>query len=342
MRYGMGICVLLACAALAAQEPAPLRASYTHDAMGTVFEFTLYTRPGDAGTDEIGRIAEEAFASVDELDARLSTWRGDSLITYVNQHAAFGPVPVSADLIELIEYCKNINEATKGAFDPTIGPLLEVWGFHKKKNQIPDKIQIQIALSRVGLAEVLVDKKERTVHLGLEGMRLDFGGVGKGLALDVAAAVLREHGVTTALLNAGTSTVVAMGTPPGEPGWKVRIRNPYDAEKCLDEVVLRDESLSTSGSYEKFVEVDGKKYCHIFNPKTGQPVEEMLSATAIAREGKESDALSTAFFVLGVEKTRAYCRNHDHVRAILGPMAEPDAVRAIRIGFKDPEEDSNE
>lgn len=342
MRYGIGISVLMACAVAWAQETPPLRAAYTHDAMGTVFEFTLYTRPGDAGTDEIGRIAEEAFVAVDELDARLSTWRGDSLVTYVNQHAAFGPVPVSADLIELINYCKNINEQTKGAFDPTVGPLLEIWGFHKKKNQIPDKIQIRIALSRVGLAEVLVDKKERTVHLGLEGMRLDFGAVGKGLALDVAAGVLREHGVTSALLNAGTSTVLALGVPPGEPGWKVRVRDPYDKEKWLDEVVLRDEALSTSGSYEKFVEVDGKKYCHIFDPKTGQPVEDMLSATAIARDGKESDALSTAFFVLGVEKTRAYCRNHDGVRAILGPMAEPGAVRAVRIGFADPEEDSNE
>jgi thiamine biosynthesis lipoprotein len=187
-------------------------------------------------------------------------------------------------------------------------------------------------LDKVRMDKVVVDRAARTVSFRKEGMLLDFGGIGKGWALDRAAEMLRQNQVTAAVLSAGTSSVVAIGAPPNEPGWKVRIRDPYNKDGYLDEVVLRDESLSTSGSYEKFFDLNGKKYCHIFDPHTGRPVEGMLSATAIAAIGVETDALSTAFFVMGEEKTRQYCRKHSGTRAILVPLASDASLRTVRIG----------
>lgn len=327
-----GIGTLVCVAAAFAAEP--LKETYIHAAMGTEFQFTLYTRPGDTGTDDIRRIADEAFDIVDDLDNRISVWKNDSQVSFINHHAACEPVKTAPDIIDLLLYCRQVNRDSGGAFDVTVGPLVRCWGFHKGEGTMPTSAVLRETLASVGMEKVGINTGDRTVSFSRPGMLLDFGGIGKGLALDHAARAIRAHGVTAAVLNAGTSSIVAVGTPPNEPGWTVRIRNPYADTPCLEEVVLRDESLSTSGSYEKFFTIGGKKYCHIFDPRTGMPVDGMLSSTAITSTGTETDALSTAFFVMGVEKVRAYCASHKGVRAILVPLAEAGTLRAIRIGFE--------
>lgn len=324
---------ILACLGASGQE---LQQTFRHEAMGTAFEFTLYAREGDTSTDEILRVAEEAFGAVDDLERRISNWIPDSQISYVNNHAHEGPVAVAPDVLELIQFSRKMFDASGGAFDPTVGPLVALWGFYKGKGHLPDETELREALSKVGMDKVRIDPLARTVAYDKEGMRIDFGGIGKGLALDVAARVLRDNGVTAALLHGGTSSVYALGAPPGQPGWTVRIRDPYNGGEWVEEVILRDESLSTSGSYEKFFELDGKKYCHIFDPRTGKPVEGMLSATAIASSGMESDALSTAFFVMGQEKTEAFCREHPEVRAVMVPMPEDGDPKPVRVNFERP------
>lgn len=311
----------------------PVSATYTHPAMGTEFSFTLYSREGDEGTDAIQQIADEAFRAVDALEDRVSRFRPDSQTTYLNNHAAKEPVRVAPDIRDLLVFSRRVYDETGGAFDVTVGPLIELWGFYKGEGRLPADAELQAALSAVGMDKVRVAEKDRTVRFTEKGVQVDFGGVAKGLALDHAAQVLMDYGVTSALLHAGTSTVVAIGTPPGEPGWKVRIRNPYNKVEYVDEVVLSDESLSTSGNYEKFFELNGKKYCHIFDPRTGKPVEGMLSATVIAPAGMESDALSTAFFVMGEERCRAYCEAHPGIRAILVPLTDDGKAAARRISF---------
>jgi len=302
-------------------------------AMATEFVFTIYARPGDSDTSEILRIAEEAFAVVEDLEARISNWRPDSQTSYVNNHAAEMPVRVSVDLFDLIKICKEFHRNTQGVFDITVGPLLRLWGFYRGEGKLPSNKEIEETLGVVGLDSVHLNPEERTVTFAKPGVLLDFGGIGKGLALDRAAEVLRQYGVTRAILHAGTSTVVVIGTPPGQSGWTVRIRNPYNENEHIDEVVLVSASLSTSGAYEKFFEIECKKYCHIFDPRTGRPVEGMLSASAIAPSGVESDALSTSFFVLGEEGTRSYCRAHPGVGAILVPIAEDGVPKPIRINL---------
>lgn len=316
-------------------QPGPIAGTFTHAAMGTEFSFTLYSRPGDDGTSAIAQIADEAFAAIDALESRLSSWIPTSQTSYLNNRAAHESVRVAPDIRDLLVYVKEVHTETQGAFDVTVGPLIEAWGFYKGEGRLPTDDELEDILSLVGMDKVEVDAKGRTVRFAAEGVRLDFGGIGKGLALDHAAEVLGGYGVTSAVLHAGTSTVLAIGTPPNESGWTVRVRDPYNNDRYIDQVILKDESLSTSGSYERFFELDGKKYCHIFDPRTGEPVEGILSATVVAKTGTESDALSTALFVLGVEGAREYCQAHAETRVIMAPASEDGEPQGIRINFPD-------
>lgn len=186
----------------------------------------------------------------------------------------------------------------------------------------------------MGLDKVVIDPDAQTVHFKVPGMRLDFGGIGKGLALDYAANVLRANGVTSAVVHSGTSSVVAIGTPPGQRGWTVRVRNPYDGEgEYIAEVQLTNESLATSSATENFLELDGKVYGHIFDPRTGWPVSGVLSATVIGPGGMRTDALSTAFFVLGEAEVREFCAAHPGYRAVLVVRDEDKGVpRVVHVG----------
>ena len=313
-------------------------ATVRHEAMGTFFEFTIYPPSPEMLSEEVLAITQQAFSAIDELESRISTWRPESRTSRVNQFASQRPVETSQELIRLIQSSKKVYEETGGAFDVTVGPLLELWGFYRNQGHFPSDEDLKQARERVGLKYVDVDVEANTVRFQRDGMRLDFGGIGKGLALDYAAQVLRTQGVKSAILHSGTSTVLALGTPPDKPDWTVAIRSPYNKiREHVDEVMIHDESLSTSSRTERYFELDGKRYGHIFDPRTGMPVDEVLSATAIAPTGLESDALSTAFFVMGVEETKAYCQAHPEIRAIL-LVLENDVPKTVRINFPDEEE----
>lgn len=300
-----------------------LKETFTHRAMGTEFTFTMHARPDDTATDAIRRIADEAFQTVDDLEARLSRYRTDSQITYINNRAAAEPVRVAPDVVDLLLLVKTVYEESSGAFDPTVGPLLKRWGFYDKTllSAPPTQEELAEILVSVGFDKVQIHREERTISFARPGMSLDLGGVAKGWALDQAAAVLKRHGVSCAVLDAGTSTVVALGAPPGEAGWTVSVRNPYNSTESdfLAEITLCDEAFSASGTGERFVEIAGKQYAHIIDPRNGNPVEGVLCAVAVAPSGALSDALSTAFFVMGVEATKEYCGKHPEVRAMIAP-----------------------
>ena len=313
-----------------ASTPATVR----HAAMGTEFVFILYPPSTDMQNEEVMHLSETAFDAIDQLERHISAWIPDSDVSRVNQHAAEGPVTIRADLLEVLLSAQRYYKESDGVFDVTVGPLLDLWGFYKGQGHLPAEEEMKEALAKVGLNKVVVDERAETVRFTCPGMRLDFGGIGKGLALDRAAQILKQQGVKRAILHAGTSTVVGLGKPPDASGWTVRIRSPYNESKeHVDEVQISNESLSTSSSSEQFMELDGKKYSHIFDPRTGMPVEQgILSATAIAPTGTQSDALSTAFFVMGLEKTRSYCKAHPEVRAIL-VVPDGAGLKPVRINF---------
>jgi len=307
-------------------------------AMGTQFECILVAPRPNMQVEELRHLADEAFAVIDTIERRISNWRDDSETSQVNRRAADEPVAVSSPLIDLLLDCKRVHRATDGAFDVTVGPLLDLWGFYTRDGHLPADEEIRTALDKVGLDKVAVDEQAQTVRFATPGMRLDFGGIGKGLALERAANVLRAQGVRAAVLHSGTSTVEAIGAPPGAAGWTIHIRNPYNKEgEHIAEVRVSNESLSTSSSTENFLELDGKWYGHIVDPKTGWPVSGISSATVVGPGAMETDALSTAFFVMGEARARAYCAAHPEYRALL-VLSENGAPRVVRINFPSQEE----
>lgn len=305
-----------------------------HVAMYTDFEAILYGETIDTDPEALLSAGRSAFEAVDALERRISNWKPDSYTSLANKKAADGPVQVSGDLIEILEEARKVYADTGGAFDVTVGPLIQFWKERETLGIFPQPEDLKPVLERIGLNHVFIDTKARTVYFERQGMYLDFGGIAKGLALDRMAAILNENDVTTARLNAGTSTIVAMGAPPGEDGWTVDILSPYNTAELtpIATVKICDEALSTSADTVRHICIGGKRYSHIYNPHTGMPASGIASATVIAPTGVESDALSTAFFVIGVDAARAYCQVRPDVRAIL-VMDDKEKSGPIFINF---------
>ena len=287
-----------------------LRLESSRDAMGSTYSLVLY------GTDRarLEAAAEGAFDEVVRLDAELSNYKPASAWSQVNRYAAERPVAVPQDLFDLLQACLEYSRQSEGAFDITVGPLMKVWGFYKGSGHLPKPEEVKSAMANVGYQNILLDPATRTVRFARAGVEMDPGGIGKGLAVDRMVKVLREKGVEIGLVTAAGSSIYAMGAPPGEAGWTVSIRDPHDATRTVQDIVLKDESLSTSGSYEKFFEVQGKVFAHIMDPRTGYPAPGMLSVSVIAPRTLDSEAWCKPFFINGrewasrhkPEGTRAY------------------------------------
>ncbi|HEY1341751.1 MAG TPA: FAD:protein FMN transferase, partial [Bryobacteraceae bacterium] len=209
-------------------------------------------------------------------------------------------VKVSPELYWLLDQCLEYSRRSEGAFDITVGPLMKVWGFYKGTGHLPHRPEILAALTKVGYRHIHLDPKAQTVSFDREGVEMDPGGIGKGYAVDRMVDVLRQNGFTTALVAGSDSSIYGMGAPPTQPkGWPVKIRDPRDPSKTGAEVFLRDMSMSTSGSYEKFFRAEGKTYAHIMDPRTGYPAQGSSSVSVVAPRTIDSEAWAKPFFVNG-------------------------------------------
>ena len=272
-------------------------------AMGSTYTIAAYGE--DRGQLSAG--VEAAFNEVRRIDQMLSNYMAASELSEVNRDAYDHPVLASPEFFRLAEKCQEYSRQSEGAFDWTVGPLMHVWGFFRDSGRLPGKDEIQEALKTVGYQHVHLDPAERTVRFDLEGVELDPGGIGKGYAVDRMVAVLRESGVERALVSAAGSSIYGLGTPPDEPrGWRIRIRDPKSEEVTVAEVYLKDTSLSTSGSYEKFFEVEGKRYSHLMDPRTGFPARGMLSVSVLAPQTLDSEAWTKPVFINASEWTRTH------------------------------------
>jgi thiamine biosynthesis lipoprotein len=270
---------------------------------------------------------------VEALEARLSHYRPDSEISDLNTRAAFEPVLMEWSVFNLLRRCVEFTGNTDGAFDCTAGPLIRCWGFFRGQGKLAEPEAVQEALSVVGSNLLELDPAERTVRFLREGMQVHLGGIGKGYAVDEVVAWLRRMGVEAALVHGGTSTVYALGAPPGQEAWEIGLRDPADPERRLGVVRLRDRALSTSGDYEQFFEVEGRRYSHILDPRTGYPAQGMRSATVTAESATDTDALSTAAFVLGEEAARRLCERYPGTGAVLVPArGRNDSTETLVLG----------
>jgi thiamine biosynthesis lipoprotein len=301
------------------------------EAMGTEFEILLCGRDEQSLVDA----ADEALDEVEELDRQMSLYNERSELCSINRRAGAGPVPVEPRLFGVLQLADRATTASEGAFDVTVAPLVKCWGFFRGQGKLPPEDSIAAALTSVGMRHVELRGEDRTVRFRRPGVQLDLGGIAKGYALDRAAEVLRERGITRGLIHGGKSSVYALGAPPDQPAWAVGIRHPKDPSRRIAVVDLRDRALSTSGNYEKFFEADGTVYSHIIDPRTGHPATGMLSASALGPTAAESDALSTAFFLMGEAKTREYCAAHPEMQAVLVPEPKPgESLRPVRVGME--------
>ncbi|MFZ0960985.1 MAG: FAD:protein FMN transferase [Terriglobia bacterium] len=281
--------------------------------MGTTYTVVVY------GRDQtfLSEVVHEVFAEIDQLDQQMSNYQPQSELSAINRDAAQREVMVSPQLFGLIQYSLRASEDSGGDFDITVGPLMKLWGFFRGQGRLPSPAEISEVQKRIGYQHVHLDAARRTIHFDANGMEFDLGGIAKGYAVDQAAEILRSNGITVALVSSGTSSIYALGSPPGERGWKITVRDPFQAGKPADVFRLQNFALSTSGNYEKFFKINGKTYCHIMNPHTGWPVENMLSTVAAAPTGIETEALTKIFFVGGVEKSRQYLGTRPNAIGIL-------------------------
>jgi len=252
-----------------------------------------------------GILASAVRAAFDEarrIDGFLSNYRPDSELSRLNREAASGPVALSPEMADLLSRSLAYSRRSEGAFDISVGALMKVWGFYKGSGRLPSRIAIALAKRKVGYRQVELDRAAGTVRYRRAGLELDPGGIGKGYAVDRMAAILRGAKVQRAFISAAGSSMYAIGTPPAEPrGWYVRIRDPRAAERTAAELYLHDESLSTSGAYEKFFEAGGRTYSHIMDPRTGMPAQGVVAVSVLAPSTLDSEAWTKAFFVNGWE-----------------------------------------
>lgn len=269
--------------------------------MGCVYTIVVYGR-------DPARLRDAAAAALDEvdrIDRLMSHYKNDSELSRVNREAVKAPVKVDPELFDFIAECLRYSRESEGAFDITVGPLMKAWGFFRGEGRMPSEAELARARNRVGYQHVILNQKDGTIFFDKAGVELDLGGIAKGYAIDRAVAVLKRHGVTSALLSAGGSTIYALGAPPGKPAWEIVVPNPVERDKIATRVRLKDRALSVSGSQEKFFELNGARYSHIMDPRTGRPVQGVLSVAAITDDGVSGDALDNVFYVLGAERGRA-------------------------------------
>ena len=263
--------------------------------------------------------AADALEIVHQLEDQMTVYREESELSRLNRSAFENPVKVEPRLFGLLLESKRISEETGGAFDPTSGPLISLWRSCRQEGRIPTEGEIAECLQHTGLENVRFNEREMTVQFLDADAEFNLGGIGKGYALDRAGAYLMEAGVSDWLIHGGFSSILAKGHHQGQGGWPVGIRNPLLPHETLGTILLKDQALATSGSGVQSFRVAGKKHGHILDPRTGRPVEGLLSVTVLAPTAALADALSTAFFVLGLEKAREYCDNHPEVSSLLIP-----------------------
>jgi len=328
----ISIIALLACATTfetPARQAQPVMYQEARRLMWTKFEIIGY------GPDRarLAEAAEAAFEEIDRLDRQMSNYSENSELTYINRNAAREDVIVEKGLFDLLKLSLDYNRATAGAFDITVGPLMRAWGFFNDNGRVPDANELVSVVARVGSKHVKLNQQARTIRFDREGVELDLGGIAKGYAVDRAAAILRESGVTSALISSGSSSICAIGAPPKQAAWRVQVSDPTDRSKTLTTVELKDESISTSGCHEKTFKAGGKTYCHIMDPRTGHPIEGMLGATIITPLGVEAEALSKAAMLNGIEWTKQFAKKRADVRAILYYSGQDGKLGSTQIGF---------
>lgn len=264
--------------------------------MGSRFDITVVANDSIEGSEYIA-IAIEEITRIEKL---ISSWDANSQTSLINRNAGIQPVKVELELFQLIERAIRISRLTDGAFDISYASMDKVWKFDGSVTELPSKETINNSITKVGFQNIILDKEKQTVFLKLEGMKIGFGAIGKGYAADKAKDLLLSKGVSSGIVNA-SGDMNTWGKQPNGKEWKIALTNPLDKNKVFALLPVSDAAVVTSGNYEKYITINGKRYTHIIDPRTGYPSTGIISVTVFAPKAELADALATSVFVMGKE-----------------------------------------
>jgi len=319
---------LVAGASNAARRSTLRRFEFSLARMGTTFNIVLYhTEEGEAS-----RAAMAAFNRVERLEGIFSDFREDSENRRLCRLGAGMPRAVSPELFFVLESSLRFSKISGGAFDVTIGPVVQVWREARHTGKAPDPGRVAEARKSTGIQNVILDGEQRTVHLLLPNMRLDFGGIAKGYAADEALRVLKSRGIRMALVDGGGDISIG-SAPPGQAGWRVEVKNGLDAPGERVSLVLHDQGVATSGDSFQFLESGGARYSHIVDPASAVALKNSPGVTVVARDGMTADALATALSVAPVDQGMSIVESVDGASAAIVTRGEKGAEWQVSRGF---------
>lgn len=294
--------------------------------MGTIINLKVYGKNAENAT-------EKAIKRVEEIENKMSVNIEDSEISKLNSKAGVSAEKLSADTYSVIEKAVKYSKLTEGAFDPTIEPIVKLWGIGTDAERVPSDVEINEKLKLVDYKDIILNDKDSTAKLKRISQAVDLGAIAKGYTADEIKGILLENKISSAIINLG-GNIYAMGHKVDGTDWNIGIQNPLDTRgEYLGTVSVSDKSVVTSGNYERFFMVGAKRYHHIFNPKNGYPSENgIISTTIISDASIDGDVLSTSTYILGLEKAEKLVESIDGVEAI---FVTDDKKIYVTSGIKD-------
>ncbi len=280
--------------------------------MGTRFEITVIAPNEDIGYINI----DEAVSEIKRIEKIISSWDDESETSLINKNAGIKPVKVCRELFQLIERSIKISEITDGAFDISYASMDNIWKFDGSMDRAPDEKEIQQSISKIGYQNIILNSKEQTVFLKEKGMRIGFGAIGKGYAADRAKELLVSKQVKGGIINA-SGDLTTWGTKVTGEKWLIGIANPMSKDKVFSWLPVVESSVATSGNYEKYIVLNGEKYSHIIDPRTGYPTTGINSVSIFAKNAELCDALATAVFIMGRDSGIHLINQMDGVDAVV-------------------------
>ena len=270
----------------------------TVNLMGSVFQITLVDSDSISAHQNINK----AILEIERIENLISEWRPQTQISQVNQNAGIKPVKVDKEVFELTKKAIWFSEISNGAFDISIVAMDKIWKFDGTMEKLPSKKAIRNSIVNVNYKNIVLDSINSTIFLSKKGMKIGFGSIGKGYAADKARKLLQESGIIAGIINAA-GDIATWGTQIGGNPWRIGVNNPLETGETIEILEFSgNNAVTTSGNYEKYAEINDKRYSHIINPKTGYPSTELISVTIIGPNAEMCNGFSTSIMVLGLKK----------------------------------------
>lgn len=297
--------------------------------MGGRFDITIVAKDSLTAEQRI----DEVISEISRIEYLISDWKPTSQISEVNQNAGIKPVKVDPEVFELTKRALLFSKITEGAFDISFAAMDRVWKFDGSMTEMPSEELIKKSINKVGYKNIILDSVQSTIFLRLKGMKIGFGALGEGYATDKCRAMMRAKGIPAGIIN-GTGDMSTWGSQPNGKPWNIGITNPFKTSKILGTIALKEGAITTSGSYEKFVVFNGKRYSHIINPATGYPATGLCSVTITGPNAEVANGLSTSIMVLGKKKGTELLKKYPDYHYIIisdtGKLTKSKNIKIIK------------